>query len=116
MERAKGVTYQVTGRWGGTERVASESRMRELLAELDQDDPEHPDTWLSHESGWSLSVFQSGLVVWEYVEDPGEERTEPRHQVGVSREKALDLWLKLSRAELDAIEQEPWRPGYSPKG
>jgi hypothetical protein len=96
--------------------MPSEARMRELLAELDQDDPEHPDVSLSHESGWSLSVFQSGLVVWEYVEEAGEERIEPRHQLGVSTEKALDLWLKLSRAELDAIEQEPWRLGYPEKG
>jgi hypothetical protein len=110
------MTYRVTGRWGGTEDMPSEGRMREVLAELDQDDPEHPDAWPSHESGWSLSVFQSGLVVWEYVEDAGEPRIERRHQAVVSREKALDLWLKLSRAEFDAIEQEAWRPGYSAKG
>jgi hypothetical protein len=110
------MTYRVTGRWGGTEHTPSESRIRALLAELDQDDPEHPDAWLSHESGWSLSVFQSGRVIWEYVEEAGEARIEPRHQVGVSRGKALDLWLKLSRGELDAIEQEPWRRGYFEKG
>lgn len=109
------MAYRVTGRWGGTEWMASEARMRELLAELDRNDPEHPDAWLSHENGWCLSVFQSGLVIWEYVEEAGEERIEPRHQVGVSREKALDLWLKLSMGEFDAIEREPWRPGYSEK-
>jgi len=110
------MTYRVTARWGGTESMPGESRLREVLAELDQDDPEHPDAWLSHESGWSLSVFQSGLVVWEYVEEAGEAQIAPRHLAGVSREKALDLWLKLARADFDAIEQEPWRPGYSAKG
>jgi hypothetical protein len=99
--------------------------MRELLGELDQEDgPEHPDTWLTHESGWTLSVFQSGLAIWSYDADhdaaatPDEEESEvwsePRHQVGVSRERALDLWLKLSRGEIAAIEQEPWQPGHSP--
>jgi hypothetical protein len=37
--------------------------MRELLAQLEERDPEHPDAWLTHESGWTLAVFESGLVV-----------------------------------------------------
>jgi hypothetical protein len=84
--------------------------MRELLAELDRRDPEHPDTWLTHESGWTLTAFESGLLVWENPELPGA----PRHQVGVSRDKALNLWLNLSRREIAAIEQEPWCPGHAP--
>ena len=83
--------------------------MREILAELDKHDPEHPDVWLTHESGWTLLVFESGLVVWE---NP-ETEDEPRHQINVSSEKALELWLKLARGEIAAIEQEPWCPGQS---
>jgi hypothetical protein len=104
------MSYSVETRWGGSERAPGASRMREILAELDKHDPEHPDTWLTHESGWTLAIFESGLVVWENVENPGE----PRHQVGISRDKALNMWLKLSRGEIPAIEQEPWRSGYSP--
>ena len=84
--------------------------MREILAELEKSDPEHPDTWLSHESGWTLSVYESGLVILENM----ESEEEPRHQVGVSREKALELWLKLSRGEIAAVNQEPWCPGQAP--
>ena len=55
--------YTVTARWGGSEDEPNELRMRELLAQLDAHDPEHPDAWLTHESGWTLSVFESGLVI-----------------------------------------------------
>jgi hypothetical protein len=41
------------------------ARLRELLQSLDIDDKEHPDVALTHESGWCLSAFPSGLLVWE---------------------------------------------------
>jgi hypothetical protein len=104
------MTYSVTGRWGDSEDAPNERRMRELLAQLEEHDPEHPDAWLTHESGWILAVFESGLVVLENLESEGN----PRHQVGISREKALSLWLKLSRGDIAEIEQEPWSPGHSP--
>jgi hypothetical protein len=104
------MNYHVVTRWGGSENLPNEHRMQEILAELDESDPEHPDAWLTHESGWTLSVYESGLVIWENMESSDE----PRHQIGVSREKALELWLKLSRGEMAAVHQEPWRPGQCP--
>ncbi|MDB6017528.1 MAG: hypothetical protein JWR19_2017 [Pedosphaera sp.] len=104
------MNYHAVTRWGGSEDSPNEHRIREILAELDESDPEHPDAWLTHESGWTLSAHEIGLVVWENLESSDE----PRHQVGISREKALELWLKLSRGEVAAIHQEPWRPGQSP--
>ena len=104
------MNYHVETRWGGSEKQPNEQRMREILAELEKSDPEHPDTWLSHESGWTLAVHESGLVVLEN----GESGDEPCHQVGVSREKAFELWLKLSRGDVAAVQREPWRPGQAP--
>ena len=78
------VTYFVQTRWGGSERAPTVERLREVLTELERPDPEHPDVWLTHESGWTLSVYGSGLLVWE---NP-ESTIEPRHQVGVPREAA----------------------------
>lgn len=103
-----GVRYWVVTRWGGSENNPPQERMREILAELNVSDAEHPDTWLSHESGWTLSVFESGLVVWQNAE--GDD--EPQHQRGVARDRALDLWQKLSRGEIDAVNREPWSKGY----
>jgi len=82
--------------------------MREILNELDESDAEHPDAWLTHESGWSLSVFESGLIVWENV----EEDCSPRHMRNVSRDKALALWMKLAEGRIAEIDDEAWHPGY----
>jgi hypothetical protein len=85
--------------------------MRELLAELDADDPEHPETSLTHESGWTLAAYQGGLLVWENVEP---NTPPPRHMKESSREKILSMWLSLAKGDLAAIEREPWNPGYGP--
>ena len=102
------MTYHGTDLMGETIETPSVDRMRELLEELTRADGEHPDVSLEHESGWCLSVFASGLVVWENVEGDGP----PRHMDRVSRDKVLELWLHLSRGEIEVIEYEPWRPGY----
>jgi hypothetical protein len=85
----------------------SVERMREVLAELDAEDEEHGSVSLTHESEWCLGAYPGGLLVWENLE--GDE---PRHMNNVSRERMLELWIKLSRGELADIEREPWRPGY----
>jgi hypothetical protein len=44
-----------------------------LILELGEpDDPEHPDVAVQHETGWTLSAFGSGLILWENVEDGPE--------------------------------------------
>jgi hypothetical protein len=81
--------------------------MRDVLAELNADDIEHPSVSLTHESAWCLGAYQGGLLVWENL-DAGE----PRHMNNISREQVLSLWLKLADGRLDEIEAEPWLPGY----
>src|SRR5215510_15217556 len=104
------MTYYIESRWGGSEATPYEARMRELLAELEESDPEHPDTWLTHKNAWPISIHETGLVVWETI----DLEESPRHMVNVSREKALELWLLLVQGDLATIEQEPWQPGYGP--
>jgi hypothetical protein len=81
--------------------------MREALAELDVEDIEHPDVALIHESGWCLSAYPSGLLIWEHLGG-----NEPRHMRGVSRERVLEMWQRLATGELAAIDAEPWTAGY----
>jgi hypothetical protein len=82
--------------------------MREILADLAVRDEEHPDVWLTHEStGWTLSAYSGGNVVWQNLDAGG-----PRHMRDVSCERVFDLWIKLSYGEIEAVEQEPWQPGY----
>ena len=102
--------FHINTRWGGSESTPTIERMRQVLAELDAADNEHPDVSLTHESEWCLSAFSSGLLVWENVEDG-----EPRHMLSVSREKVLELWAKLSEGRISEIDCEAWAPGYGPE-
>jgi hypothetical protein len=105
------MSFFVETRWGGSETAPSIGRMRQILKELAQKDPEHPDVWLTHESGWTLSVSETGLVVWDNLE---ANDNKPRHMVGVDRERALWMWIQLSRGDLGSIEKLSWAPGQSP--
>jgi hypothetical protein len=106
------------GRWGGHERNPPVERLRKILQELDieTEDFDHPDVSLKHETEWCLSAFLSGPLIWENVGGaPEDHESEPedqptRHMKGVSRQKVLELWLKLAAGDIAAVEAEPWLP------
>jgi len=81
-----------------------------LVAELDGPvDQEHPDVAVSDdESGWTLSAFQSGRLVWE---DPDTD-DEPRHMVGVSRSEMSRVMSLTATGDLGDVESLEWLPGY----
>ena len=89
------------------------------MARASAEDFEHPDVSLKHEMEWCLSAFLSGLLISENVggvpenDDPDPEaKPKPaRHMKGVSRQKVLELWLKLAPGNIAAVEAEPWLPG-----
>lgn len=72
------------------------------------DDLEHPDASVEHESGWSLSLFWSGRVVLENVED---ECIQPAH-CDLSRDLMLVAAVAVAVGEPDAIGTFGWLPGY----
>lgn len=85
-----------------------------LLDELDDVDDEHPDVAVSHESGWTLSAFASGRLVYENVEDLDEL---PR-QIVVDRRVTMDLFRALAAGDLNRLEAQAWRPyraDYTPR-
>src|SRR3954453_22683172 len=99
---------RVTHRSGAMETVSGPTVVAELVAELDHDDDaEHPDIAIAHESGWSLSALTGGLVVWENV-DEGE----PRHMAGLSRDQVRNLFDAVVASDLGVVEAQPWEPGY----
>ena len=71
--------------------------------------PEHPDVAVTHESGWTLTAFESGLLIWENVES---ERAQPRHRRGVAREELRRLFTSVARDDLRTVEDYGWRAGY----
>jgi hypothetical protein len=102
------MAFRTTSRWGAMEGDPPIERLRELLQSLEIEGKEHPDIALTHETGWCLSAFPSGLLVWE-----NEEADAPRHMKGVPREHVFVLWLKLAQGDIAAVEAEPWQPGYA---
>ena len=103
------MSYFVETRWGGSEDAPPPTRLRQILAELDVPDPEHPDTWLTHESGWTLSVYESGLVLFANADGAAS------HMNSVSRERALELWLILANGRIDELAALQWKGGYPPR-
>ncbi|RKG86225.1 hypothetical protein D7W82_17210 [Corallococcus sp. CA049B] len=79
-----------------------------LWRELECSDGEHQTVSVKHETEWCLSLYPSGRLVWENV----EEDVAPRHMMGVSRETVMALWTALSEGNLSLIDQQPWGSGY----
>jgi hypothetical protein len=106
--------YSLQWRWGDGEASPGVEKMRQALAELDTDDPEHPDTWLSDENGWTLSVHQGGAVVLEN----GSTGEGPWHMLNVPRDQALELWVLFAEGRLEAVRSKSWalgRPSVPPE-
>ena len=80
------MAYHLTTQFGAMESNPSPERMAEVLDGIRPDDEEHPDVSLTCESEWCISVFASGLVTFENLEDG-----EPKHMRGLSRREILDL-------------------------
>ncbi|WP_157995654.1 hypothetical protein [Thermomonospora amylolytica] len=99
------------GRWGRMVEDPSPEEIAEILAELDgPEDDEHPDVWIDHDSGWSLSAFSSGLLIWEKPEPAPEEC--PFHMKDVPRALIERLFLALAADDLETMHKQPWSPGY----
>lgn len=102
------MAYTITHLDGTMEQQAPLDTFAALLAELDHADGEHTDVAISHESGWTLSAFADGRLVWENVE--GDE--EPGHLEDVPRDEAVRLGTLVATGDLDQVAARPWRAGY----
>ncbi|MCC2954489.1 hypothetical protein LK542_02540 [Massilia sp. IC2-477] len=104
------MSYFVESRWGGSEDIPPVERMRELIAELDVKDEEHPDTWLTHNSsGWSIRLDEDHFAYFE-----NEECEIIGHMANVSAAQALELWLCLAKDGPNAVSALKWIPGSRP--
>lgn len=100
-------SFFVETRWGGSEDAPTPKRLAEIVQELDTQDEEHPDTWLTHgATGWTLRLDEDGFA---YLED-GYMAT-VRHMQGISRETGLDLWLRFAEKGPDGVALDSWRDG-----
>lgn len=102
------MTTYLTTRWRNTVSDPNAQDLAAALEELDKPDDEHPDCWLSSENGWTITVFQSGKIIFENVET-GEG---PWYLIGISRALTLELWQLLQTNNLTALQSKPWVDGY----
>ncbi|MFJ8310651.1 MULTISPECIES: hypothetical protein [unclassified Streptomyces] len=82
-----------------------EATMRTILDGLADADTEHPDVSLTHENGWSLSVFPSGELLWLLWENLDDPDTAPRQLSGVTEDEVLRLFALLAAGETAEIER-----------
>lgn len=95
------MSFVTTDRNGAMESDPPSSRLDELVSELDGPrDDEHPDVSVAHESGWSLSAFPTGMLIWENVKEDGIER----RVSGLSRDDVWELFGAVSRGEVQFVD------------
>lgn len=79
-----------------------------LIDQLDgAEDIEHPDVAVSHESGWTVSLFRSGTIIFENVED----RESPHVHVSANRDEQLIAAAVVASGRPNLIADWPWLPG-----
>ncbi|MFJ2739744.1 hypothetical protein ACIO3O_08755 [Streptomyces sp. NPDC087440] len=66
-------------------------------------DPEavNPEVSLTHESGWSLTAYAGGLLLWENVEEEGTAAPETRD--GVSVDEVVRVFDLLAEGEVEKV-------------
>jgi hypothetical protein len=98
--------YVVTHWWGKQEKDLPEERFGDVLTGLAQADREHPDCWLTHESGWTLNYSSGRTLAYENVETG--KRGEARRMKDVPPEVVVDLWRHLARGDTDYLDKQAW--------
>jgi hypothetical protein len=103
------MSFTITHR-GGEMEEGDPSAIPALVAELDGPaDHEHPDVAVSDDaSGWTLSAFQSGRIVWENPDSDDE----PRHMAEVSRSDISRTMSLVATGDLGDVDSLEWLPGY----
>jgi hypothetical protein len=103
------MAVHIANGWGDSIDEPSAEQMRRFLEELDPTN-EHGAAWISDDEGNVLEWNVDGRFVYDNWEKPPE----PRHMVGVSIAKTIELWRLLAQGRLHELEQEPWQLGTHP--
>jgi hypothetical protein len=101
--------YFVSNGLGESKDTPSEVELRDFLDNVDPGDVEHGAAWVSDELDNNLEFNGDGTLVFSRGLDAA-----PRHLTGVSKSRALELWLFLMAGRLDDLESQPWMPGLRP--
>ena len=83
--------------------------LEQLLASLDWGGKqEYPDVSVTHETGWCVSAYATGITVLENV----QTNEGPWHICGAPQDYVLSLWRLLAEGNIDQVRSGDWQPGY----
>jgi hypothetical protein len=100
------MTFVVTHLHGEMDDDPPVESLPDLLGELDSADAEHGTVAVgAGDSGWTLSAYPDGRLLWEDVEE-GDEELE---LTDVSREEMVRLFGLVARGDLQAVHDLPWK-------
>lgn len=105
----QGMAATRTHPYGDSDDDVSPAALDELVGELHMGDDEHFGVSVEHETGWCLTAYPSGVLVWEDVESDGP--TGHRRDVPVAEVRRL--FRLLADGNITAIHALGWQPGYS---
>jgi hypothetical protein len=97
--------YIETGLGDSVDEPTPEQMLRVLEA-LDPGDEEHGAAWVGTTDDTSMEWNVDGRMVYSRP-----RRRVLRHLLGVSRDRAVDLWVLLAAGRFEDLEAEPWKPG-----
>ena len=97
------MAFVITHRDGAMESDGPIELLSALISELEWDNAEHPDIAISHESGWSLSAYPSGLVLWGNVDSD-----DPELRMQVPRHRQLELMRAVATGDLTTVDGQAW--------
>ncbi len=103
------MSYHVTHWTGESDSTLPTERFSELLDELSAADRDHPDVSVTHETEWCLSVFRSGFVVLENLEEG-----DPMHLGPLDHGAILALMAAVAEGRIGDVQSAAWKPGYPP--
>jgi hypothetical protein len=103
------MSYQITHWLGDEDTSPGSASFGPLFDELAIADAEHPDVFVTHESGWSLGVNRARRAYWHNVEDLS---IKPRHLDSIDKDKFIELAIAVANGDFPTVEAEDWQPGY----
>ena len=107
LETPDEMNCHLTTRFGRCIQNPSDQDIDRALEELSIEDNEHPDTSITIDGEWCISLFPSGLAVFENL-----EHGEPRHLRDVSVEDAKVMWALFVSGDLAELSRLSWKSGY----
>lgn len=104
------MTYFMYDVQGNAVDEPSAETIRTLVVEgLAEPEAANPEVSLTHGSGWSLTAFAGGLMLWENVEEGEDDSAHALTLDDVEKEEAARLFTLLAAGEVEKIAGLDWQ-------